>query len=596
MSKVSFSNTMVENFSVFKRVCSYVVNSQDLAALSLIIKGETDEEIGRLEPICNFLATPELASKLSSWRLRTIETFPNRFEVTDESTQRWLKEQVIANSNRILFLIKDRFGVPAGHIGLHFYADLELVELDAVMRDFDLELPPGFMSQALNELESFAASYFGLEHLSLRVLGTNERARAFYQKNGYEKTGEMGLAWKDSESRRELVECHTDSGQWDDSFVTMEKYIGQSLPPNRQILTAGPSVGPIEAFNLNRAGRYGWNDRHSEYLQTFSKVFNELVGVDFSMPTSSCTGALHLALAALEIGHGDEVIVPELTWVATASAVRYVGATPVFCDVDPRTWTMDPASVEKLITEKTKAIIPVHLYGFSAEIELLVDVARRNGLRVVEDAAPSFGTHFRNKHVGTFGDIGCFSFQGAKLLVTGEGGMVCTNDPELRDRLIKLQEHGRRPGTFWIEELGFKYKMSNILAAFGQAQLERAKSHIFRKRRISDWYREELGQLDELQFQQEHPDSFSIHWMTSIQIGSLKGRTVDEVRGAMLELGVDTRPVFPTISQYPIWESKQMRQPNATAIAESSINLPSGVLMSHRDVARVARVVKSVLA
>ena len=261
---------------------------------------------------------------------------------------------------------------------------------------------------------------------------------------------------------------------------------------SEMILTAGPSISAREASYALDAARNGWNRQMDDYIKRFEASFAEYVGTKYAMSTSSCTGALHLALAALEIGPGDEVIVPDLTWVATANAVLYVGATPIFADIESDSWCLDPASFEAAITKRTKAVIPVHLYGHPARMDKIMEIARRHKLYVVEDAAPAIGAEFQGQKTGTFGDFAAFSFQGAKLVVTGEGGMLVTNNDELYAEGSVIWDQGRQPGTFWINQRGLKYKMSNIQAAFGLGQLERVDELIEAKRRNFIWYQEGL--------------------------------------------------------------------------------------------------------
>jgi perosamine synthetase len=313
------------------------------------------------------------------------------------------------------------------------------------------------------------------------------------------------------------------------------------------------------------------------------------------MATSSCSGALHLSLLALGIGPGDEVIVPEVTWVATASAVQYVGATPVFADINPLDWTISIESVKKLLTPKTKAIIPVHLYGYAAAAPELMELANSFDIRIIEDAAPAIGTLIGANKVGSFGDFGCFSFQGAKLLVTGEGGMLVTNDSDLFAKARKIQDHGRRPGTFWIEELGYKYKMNNITAALGLAQIQRSENQIFRKRRINSWYKSNLGDLKGISFQEERPDTQSICWMTSIVLDDSINVSRDEVMSYLARSGVDSRPAFPAISQYSFWPTEQLAQPVGKFIGERAINLPSGVMLTRESIDRVSEAIIAIV-
>jgi perosamine synthetase len=330
-------------------------------------------------------------------------------------------------------------------------------------------------------------------------------------------------------------------------------------------------------------------------LNKFEHDFANYIGSDYAIATSSCTGALHLALLALDIGPGDEVIVPEVTWVATASAVAYVGATPVFCDVDLETWCISPSDLESLITEKTKAVIPVHLYGFPAEMHLIKSICDRNNIKIIEDAAPAIGAHSHGQVVGSFGDFGCFSFQGAKMLVTGEGGMLVTSDRTLYEKARKIQDHGRLPGTFWIYQLGRKYKMANPTAALGLAQLERAELQINRKRQIAQWYQDFLGEVSSVVFQREPANSRAIFWMNSLTLGEETRLGRDGLIAELAQRGIDTRPVFPAISQYPIWGEVIAPRPNAQKIGSTSINLPSGVLLSRNSVERVCDEIRKLL-
>ncbi|RYE73642.1 MAG: DegT/DnrJ/EryC1/StrS family aminotransferase, partial [Myxococcales bacterium] len=328
-------------------------------------------------------------------------------------------------------------------------------------------------------------------------------------------------------------------------------------------------------------------------ITRFEREFADYVGRKHAIATSSCTGSLHMSLLALGIGPGDEVIVPDITWVATANAVLYVGATPVFCDVDRETWCMDPVSFERCITPRTKAVMPVHLYGHPAAMHEIMPIARAYGLRVVEDAAPSIGAECNGQRTGTFGDLAGFSFQGAKLLVTGEGGMLVTDDDELYERAKTIADQGRDPSrTFWIQELGWKYKMSNVQAALGLGQIERADELIEMKRRIFRWYEEDLAGVPGVTLAREADYARSIYWMSSITVESVER---DTLIAELKARNVDTRPVFPAISQYPHWPHRQSPQPTAKWVGEQGINLPSGVLLRRDEVRYVANQIREVV-
>jgi perosamine synthetase len=341
--------------------------------------------------------------------------------------------------------------------------------------------------------------------------------------------------------------------------------------------------------------RNGWNEHCNQHVESFETAFASHVGVRFAIATSSCTGALHLALAALGIGSGDEVIVPEITWVATANAVAYTGASPVFCDVEPDTWCMAPDSFEAQITPRTRAVIPVHLYGHPARMNRIVAIARKYNLQIVEDAAPAVGAEFQGKRVGTFGDFAAFSFQGAKLLVTGEGGMLVTDNPELYAKARSFADQGRRTGTFWIERRGWKYKMSSLQAALGLAQLDRVEEFIEAKRRIFSWYASGLADVPGIRLNREAPWARSIYWMTSILLEECAPVSPDHLRLRLKQRNIDTRPVFPAISQYPIWPTPREPQPVALTISRRGINLPSGVRLRRSSVEYICATIRELI-
>lgn len=352
------------------------------------------------------------------------------------------------------------------------------------------------------------------------------------------------------------------------------------------ILTAGPSITKLEIDYVNDAVTNGWNNNWNSYIVRLEDAFKEKFNVKHALLTSSCTGGMHMAARAIGIEKGDEVLIPELTWVATASAPFYLDAKPVFVDVDIDTWTIDLASAEKYLTPKTKAIMPVHLYGHPSNMQEVMGFAKKHNLKVIEDAAPAIGAKSNDQLVSTFGDVSIFSFQGAKMMVTGEGGIVLTNDDDIFSKIKQYSEHGRSTDpskTFWIETIGYKYKMSNIQAALGLAQFERLDELISKKREIFSWYEERLAQYNNnIKLNKEADWAHSIYWMTSIRLeNTIISR--DELMKKMKEEEIDSRPVFPTISKYPMWHSECVN-PNATLISDNSINLPSGHNLTKDDI------------
>lgn len=369
--------------------------------------------------------------------------------------------------------------------------------------------------------------------------------------------------------------------------------------PKKMILTAGPSITNLEKNFVMDAVTNGWNGNWNNYLLKLEREFKSFFKSKFAIPTSSCTGGMHLILKALDVKKGDEVIVPDITWVATASVVKYVGAKPVFVDVDRKTWTMCPDSLKKKITKKTKVIMPVHLYGHPCKMDEIMRIANKNKIKVVEDAAPSIGAKYKNKLVGTFGIASAFSFQGAKLLVSGEGGVIITSNSKLASKIKQLAAHGRTlkktGNTFWIEKVGHKYAMSNIQAALCLAQLKRIKDLINKKRKIFKWYSFYLQKVKNVELNREVSPAKSIYWMTSIFIkGSKTKRISAEYLGKKLkERNIDSRPVFPSISTYPMWKVKNNFF--SKELAKYALNLPSGHNLKKKDIEYICKNISSIL-
>ena len=526
---------------------------------------------------------------LKKWREANQFAYPTRFPVTLEGTKKWLEKAVLDNESRVLFWITDSNFVRLGHIGLLYLPETSSFEVDNVLRGEAGH--PGLMTEAMSCLENLVETELSLETISLRVLESNTHAVAFYENLNYKEVLKTPLM----EERIGDTLSLKPGSPVVDTFLTMSKSLLESRSVPKEILTAGPSISTREISYVSDAVTSGWNLRHSDYITRFENSFAEYVGAKYAMATSSCTGALHLSLMALGIGPGDEVIVPDVTWVATASAVMYTGAKPVFADINANDWTINLDSIRSLINNKTKAIMPVHLYGYGAAMNQIMEIAHEYNLYVVEDAAPAIGTEINGKRAGTFGDFGCFSFQGAKLLVTGEGGMLVTDNEELFKRAKKDQDHGRKPGTFWIDELGHKYKMNNITAALGLAQIERAENQIFRKRRINSWYMENLSDIGSIAFQSETSGTSSICWMTSFTLNESSQISRDELIHSLKQDGIDSRPVFPAISQYPIWQYEPEIQPNAKKIGSTGINLPSGVMLGKSAIERVCLSIRKAL-
>jgi perosamine synthetase len=370
---------------------------------------------------------------------------------------------------------------------------------------------------------------------------------------------------------------------------------------NKTILTAGPSISYLEIDYGLDAIKNGWNRNHSDYVKLFEKTVAEYIGVKYAIATSSCTGALHLGLLAMGVGPEDEVIVPDISWIATASAVVYTGAKPIFCDVNKDTWVLDTDSIEKLITNKTKVVIPVHLYGNPVQMEKLLLLKEKYGFKIFEDAAPSFGTTYNNKKTGSFGDAAAFSFQGAKALVTGEGGIFLTNDRELYKKFRVLWDHGRdadNPRIDEIKSIGYKYKMSNLQAAIGLAQVERVEEIVNRKREIFDTYEEYLSDQKYITLNPRIDNSRQLFWMTSIVLNEQLNVSREEFINELKFYNIDSRPFFPPMSNYSMFSDNknEYKNHNSEYIGYRGINLPSGHNITKEEIEYISNVIKIIIS
>lgn len=365
-----------------------------------------------------------------------------------------------------------------------------------------------------------------------------------------------------------------------------------------RIPVTGPSITEAEIRAVAETAEHGWYENAGAAVRNFESAFADYLGVKFAAAVPHCTSAIHLSICVLELGEGDEVIVPDLTWIASAAPVSYVGATPVFADVDPDTWCIDPASVEACITEHTKAIIPVGLYGLTPDFDALKRIAAKHNLPIIEDAAQTLGSRYKNQMAGTFGDFGVFSFHGTKIMTTGEGGMLVTDDEALFERVQILRDHGRHKEDFTAfvnREVAYKYRMSDLQAAFGAAQLSRMDEFIEKKRTIFGWYRDRLSGVDGLRINVEPEGYFSTFWMSTVVFDSSLNVEKMEVQSEMRKRGIDTRPFFWPLSSLPAYsetkEGKEAAKRNSTSyeLTKSGLNLPSGAKLTEADVDRVCR-------
>jgi len=324
-----------------------------------------------------------------------------------------------------------------------------------------------------------------------------------------------------------------------------------------RIPVAEPCIGDEELKNVIEAVKSGWISSKGKFIEEFEREFAKYCGVKYGVATANGTVALHLALKALGIGKGDEVIVPTLTFVATANTVTYCGANPIFVDSHPEYWCINPEKIEEKITPRTKAIIPVHLYGHPCNMDRIMEIARNYNLYVIEDAAEAHGAEYKGRKVGSFGDISCFSFYGNKMITTGEGGMCLTNNEELAERMRNLRDHAMSKNRkYWHETIGFNYRMTNLQAAVGVAQLKKLDEFVEKKRRIAKWYAEGLKDLAEKGLITLHPEmewAKCVYWMYSILVEEKAGVNRDELMRKLKENGIETRPFFVPMHILPMY-------------------------------------------
>ncbi|MEA2326491.1 MAG: perosamine synthetase [Thermoanaerobaculia bacterium] len=551
---------------------------------------------GYLLPVCELhTGDPALITLFSQWRSENSFAFPSQFPVTDAGTASWLRSKLLDVEDRLLFLVIDRQGKPVGHLGYaNCLNDNGEMEIDNVVRGVRGSTP-GLMTKAMEALLTWASDVIGPAGIFLRVFHDNEHAIEFYRQLGFSDGIRIPLSRR-VDGPATFYDEISDGAKADHYFLRMNYTPAKTFDGSRMILTAGPTISARETSYALDAARNGWNTQWSKYIKKFEQSFADYLGMKHAISTSSCTGALHLALLGLGVGPGDEVIVPDITWVATANAIVYTGATPVFVDVQADSWCMDPKSLAAAVTDRTKAIIPVHLYGHPAKMDEIMAIAARHKLLVLEDGAPAIGAEFEGRKVGTFGNIAAFSFQGAKLAVTGEGGILVTNDTELYDRVHSLWDQGRDlERMFWINKTGWKYKMSNIQAALGLGQIERVDELIEAKRKIFGWYEEGLAGVRHITLNYEAAWARSIYWMTSIVVDENAGVTREGLREELKKRNIDTRPVFPAISQYPVWPRQQAPQPTAKRIGDQGINLPSGHRLRREEVDYICNNLRSIL-
>lgn len=361
----------------------------------------------------------------------------------------------------------------------------------------------------------------------------------------------------------------------------MEKY-----PSRKKISFAGPWITQKEVDYVTDATWNGFYENFDRYANKLEKSFCEYLGRKYAIATHCCTVALHLATSALGLNKGDEVICTDFSWIATAYAISYTGAIPVFVDIEPKTWTIDPEAIRRAITPKTKAIMLVHAFGHPANMSEIMAIAKLHNLAVIEDAAPAIGAKFKDQKVGTFGDAACFSFQGAKMTVSGEGGIFLTDNPRIYEKAKLLASMGRTDSqaVFWSDTIGYQYTIANLTAALALAQLERVDELLKRKRNIFDWYEKRLQGIPGIELVKEMPECLSNYCYPSLLLEESILANRDEVLLKLKALNIHCRPAFPRMSRFPVFAPPRFENPVAARVERRGISLASAANLNEEDI------------
>lgn len=363
-----------------------------------------------------------------------------------------------------------------------------------------------------------------------------------------------------------------------------------------EIMLDAPNLGELEKKYLCDCIDSTYVSTVGPFVPDFENKFAKYVDSGYAVSTQSGTAAIHLSLHELGIAPGDEIIVPVITFIATVNPIIYMGATPVFVDIDPQTWNMDPEQVEKAITPKTKAIMPVHLYGNPCEMNALMDISKRYGIPIIEDATESLGATFNGKMTGTFGIMNSFSFNGNKIITTAGGGMLVTDNKDRADHLKFLVNQARDVSKgYFHPEVGFNYRMTNLEASLGLAQLERLPEFLKKKKDFSKIYSEVFKDNSIITMQQEYPGASSSWWLSSVIIDH-PTKNISEIQEELKQKGIPTRRIFCPITDFPPYEQYQTQDyPVADRIYEKGLNLPSSTLNSEDTTEEIANALSTVV-
>jgi len=368
------------------------------------------------------------------------------------------------------------------------------------------------------------------------------------------------------------------------------------------IPVARPDLGELERRFVAEAVESGWISSIGPFIDRFESEFATFCGSRHGIAVSNGTTALSLALSALRIGHGDEVVIPALTFAAVGATVVHAGATPVLADIDPRHWCLDPRAVERAFSPRTRAVIAAHSYGHPADLDPLLQLCRLRGVHLIEDAAEAHGARYRGRRVGALGTVATFSFYGNKIITCGEGGMVLTDDDALAARMRMLKDHAMDPRRRYFHlEAGFNFRMTNVQAALGCAQMQRLEEFIARRAALLADYRTELAGVEELELNPHLPWAEPVNWIVCARLGRSRAAGRDDLLARLKAAGIDTRPFFVPLGEMPPYRGARRvgtdgeATPVADELSRSGFNLPTSTTLTRQDVARVAAGLRAAL-
>lgn len=585
---------MIKNGSFQQQIVKIIEKIKKTTYITRSIYGNFQNKPFELVPLTTeSVEDKKIIALLATWRDTHQTWFPAQFTVTEQGTKTWLKKGVIDVPDRILFMIKVGKEY-VGHVGLYrFEFDRKSAQIDNIVRGS--KNYPGIMSAAIETMMEWGRETLGLESYTLETRADNKKAIDLYTRLGFVEVKRSPIVQKKSADRTEWV--HAEPGQKAQKYEVL-----MQLRSPKKISFAGPSITQKEIDAVHEAVTDGFYDTFDMHVKKLEKVVSEYLGMKYVIPTHCCTLALHLACAVLGFTKGDEVICTDFSWVATANAIAYTGATPVFVDIHPDTWCIDPKEIERAITKKTKGIMLVHTFGHPAQMDEIMKIAKKHNLKVIEDAAPSLGAEFKGQKVGTFGDVSCISFHGAKIAVTGEGGVFVTNNKELYEKAALLSQMGRTDsnGPFWCDFLGYQYGMGNLSASLAAAQVERIDELIKIKRQIFAWYEKGLKGCEGIQLIKEQKDCKSNYCYPSFMLDETSRVPRDTVLKLFKALNIHARPGFAPMGQFPHFQKEfkskqQFANPVTHRAWKQGISLPSAANLNEDDVAYVCNTIKRIL-